>query len=213
MRLVILAAGRSERLRTPDGRPKQFVEVGGRMLVHHLLELSHALRLEPLVITRPEWTADFRAAGAEVLVEESPVSLLATLYHGRDFLREPFAWIGGDMLFTDFAPLQRLMADHLERGAFTSFFYTRKRRFKARFGLTPEPRAEISWESGLPFSIPNFLMSSPEVLSYLEREPRGNYLQWAIDTGRPLLYREYRAPVFEIDTPENLAEARLCFGS
>lgn len=200
-------------MRTPDGRPKQFVEVGGRTLIDHLLELSRGLRMEPLVITRPEWMADVRTTGAEVLVEETPVSLLATLYHGRDFLREPFAWIGGDMLFTKVAPMQRLVADHLEQGAFTSFFYTRTRRFKVHFELTPGPRVEISWESELPFSVPNFLMSSPEVLSCLEREPLGNYLQWAIDTGRPLLYREYRAPVFEIDTPEDLAEARRHFGS
>ena len=182
------------------------------MLIERLLELGHALRLEPLVITRPEWTADFRATGAEVLVEEAPVSILTTLYHGRDFLREPFAWVGGDMLFTDFVPLERLVADHLERGAFTSFFYTRTRRFKVRLGLTPGPRVEISWESGLPLSVPNFLVSSPEVLSSLERAPQGNYLQWAIDTGQPLLYREYLAPVFEIDTPEDLAEARGHFG-
>jgi hypothetical protein len=32
-----------------------------------------------------------------------------------------------------------------------------------------------------------------------------------IEAGEPVLFREYAAPVFEIDTPEDLAEARRFF--
>ena len=43
-------------------------------------------------------------------------------------------------------------------------------------------------------------------------DPNANYMRGVIAAGQPFLFREYPAPVFEIDTPEDVAEARRFFG-
>src|SRR6202035_2917467 len=182
-----------------------------RTLLDRHLELARYLGLAPLVVTRPELAADFRRAGAPVLEEARPTGILATLYHARHLLGRPFCWLGGDMLFADPAPLRDLLAAHRQLGSRCSFLYCRGDRFKAKVAFAPAPRVTVTREGAHAFSIPNFLVQSPEMFPYMAADPNGNFLQAAIAAGEPILYREYAGPVFEIDTPRDLAEARAHF--
>ena len=212
MHLLLLAAGQGTRLRPLTGpRPKLFLEVGGRTLFERHLEIAALLNLSPLVVTCPEYEADFRRAGVETLVEASPYHPLGTLYYARQVIRETFCWTGGDMLFTDPGPLRELLSEHLAGGYAVSSLYCRTDRFKAKLRLLPEPEVVVTREAGYPLSIPNFLVQEPRVFSYMMPEPHGEFLQRMIEAGEPVLFREYTAPVFEIDTPEDLAEARRFF--
>ncbi|HEX9942462.1 MAG TPA: hypothetical protein VGG03_10625, partial [Thermoanaerobaculia bacterium] len=110
------------------------------------------------------------------------------------------------------APLKELVEGHLERGAVASFFYCRTDRFKAKLRLDPGPEVVVTREPGYPLSIPNFHVHSPKVFSYMASDPQGNFMQPLLAAGEPVLFREYPARVFEIDTPEDLAAARRYFG-
>ena len=66
-------------------------------------------------------------------------------------------------------------------------------------------------EPGHPFSIPNFLVCEPKIFPYMSLDPY-NFLQRVIEAGDPVLYREYPARAFELDTPQDLEEARRYFG-
>lgn len=116
------------------------------------------------------------------------------------------------MLFSDLAPLQELAAAHREQGAVTSFFYCRTSRFKAKLRLDPGPEVVVTRAPGHPLSIPNFLVCEPRIFRYMPPDPHANFLQRAIDAGDPVLFREYTAQVFELDTPQDLEEARRFFG-
>lgn len=211
MRLAVLAAGLGSRLREEcGGRPKQLLTVGGRTLLDRTAELARCLGAEPLVVTRPEMAGAFR--GMEVVVEEAPSGLLGTLYHAREHLREDFCWIAGDMLFTDPAPLQELVALHRDQGSSHSFFYCRTDRFKLKVRLGLPVEVALTREPGYSLSVPNFHVCSPRIFSYMAPDPHANYLQRMILVGEPILCREYTAPVFEIDTPEDLAAARRFYG-
>jgi NDP-sugar pyrophosphorylase family protein len=214
MKLTILAAGLGTRLQSETGgRPKSFLEVGGRSLFSRFVELAELLGAEPLVVTRPELAEELRRTGAEVLVEEEPVGTLETLYYARGSISGDFCWIAADMLFTDLAPLGELAAWHLARKPIASFFYCRTSRFKAKVRFDGDrPEVVVTREPGYALSIPNFLVCSSRIFSYMGSETEGNFLQRAIDAGEPVLFREYTAPVFEIDTPADLAEARRYFG-
>jgi NDP-sugar pyrophosphorylase family protein len=187
MKMVILAAGRGSRLAAESaGLPKQLLEVGGRTLLERQL--------------------------VEVLVEEEPAGILGTLYHARTAVQGPFCWIAGDMLFTDPAPLADLVSEHLEAGVGASFFFCRTSRFKAKLLPGNPPAVFASREEGHPFSIPNFWLHSSRVFSYLAPEPEdGQHMLKLIAAGEPIRFHEYTAPVFEIDTPEDLAAARRFF--
>jgi CTP:molybdopterin cytidylyltransferase MocA len=212
MKLVILAAGWGSRLWSEAGRsPKMFLEIGGRTLLERQLDIAAFIGLEPLVVTRPELAAEFRRTGVEVLVEESPTGILATLYHARAALDRPFCWMGGDMLFTDPAPLAALVADHLAGNFTVSFFFRQSTRFKAKLVPGPPVEVVVTWEPGYSLSIPNFWVLSPEVLAHMAPDPNANYMRGVIAAGQPFLFREYPAPVFEIDTPEEVAAARRFF--
>lgn len=213
MKMAILAAGQGSRLRgETGGRSKVFLEIGGRTLLDRLLDVAALLRAEPLAVTRAEFAEDFQRAGVEVLVEEEPRGILTTLQHARDRLRETFCWAAGDMLFTDPAPLRDLATAHVEQGRTASFFYCRTDRFKPKLLLDPLPEVVITREPGYSRSLPNFLVHEPKVFAAMSLEPVNGYLQRLIAAGEPVLIREYSAPVFEIDTPEDLAEARRFFG-
>lgn len=213
MKMAILAAGLGTRMRAvSNGRPKIFLEVGGRSLLDRLLGIAALFGAEPLVVTRPELADEFRLLGLEVLVEESPEEMLGTLYHAHSALQETFCWVAGDMLFSDPAPLSELVAAHREKGAVVSFFYCRTSRFKAKLRLDPGPQVVVTREPGYAFSIPNFLVSEPKVFTYMSSDPHGNFLQRSIDAGDPVLFREYPGRAFELDTPEDLEEARRYFG-
>jgi NDP-sugar pyrophosphorylase family protein len=212
MKLAILAAGQGSRLRgETGGRSKIFLEVGGRTLLDRLLDVAALLRAEPLAVTRSEFAEDFRCAGVEVLVEEEPSGILSSLFHARDRLQETFCWAAGDMLFTDPGPLRDLAAAHVGQGRTASFFYCRTDRFKPKLRLEPSPEVVITREPGYSLSLPNFLVHEPKVFSSMSLDPVNSYLQRLIAAGEPVLIREYSAPVFEIDTPEDLAEARRFF--
>jgi NDP-sugar pyrophosphorylase family protein len=213
MKMAILAAGQGSRLRTETGgRPKLLADVAGRSLLDRQLDVACRIGAEPLVVTRPELAEDFRRTGMEVLVEDEPAGILGTLYHARGALEETFCWLAGDMLFTDPAPMAELVAAHLEQERVASFFYCRTDRFKLKLRPGPSPEVVLTREPGYPLSIPNFHVQSPKVFSYMAPDPNGNYLQDLIAAGEPILVREYPAPVFEIDTPEDLAKARRFFG-
>ncbi|HYO15450.1 MAG TPA: NTP transferase domain-containing protein [Thermoanaerobaculia bacterium] len=210
MKLAILAAGLGTRLRSETlGRPKTFLEVGGRSLFSRYLELAALLEAEPLVVTRPEFEEVFRRTGAGVLVEAAPVGMIETLSYLRGHVSGDFCWIAADMLFTDLAPLKELLAVHRAGGPILSFFYCRTDRFKAKV-LLQETRPEIvvTRSPGYALSIPNFVVCSDRIFSYLDREPLEDFAQRAIAAGEPVLVREYTAPVFEIDRPADLDEAR-----
>lgn len=212
MHLLLLAAGQGTRLRPLAGpRPKLFLEVGGRTILDRHLEIAAHLNLSPLIVTRPEFETDFRRAGVETLVEESPCHPMGTLYYARQVIQETFCWVGGDMLFTDPEPLRELLSEHLAGGYAVSSLYCRTDRFKAKLRFSPEPEVVVTREAGYPLSIPNFLVQEPRAFSYMMPEPHSEFLQRMIAAGEPVLFREYAAPVFEIDTPEDLTEARQFF--
>jgi NDP-sugar pyrophosphorylase family protein len=217
MRMVVLASGRGSRLAAvTGGRPKLLVEVGGRTLLDRLIELGDEIGATPLVVTRPELAADLLDAGVEVLLEDAPAGLLQTLWRARDWVPGPFCWVTGDLLFSDPAPLRKLVADHVATGSYASFLYCRTERFKLK--LVPGgpaalvPRVEVTRAPGFAFSVPNFLVHSAAAFDDLAEEPRDDYLQRAIDRGERVLCREYTGEVFEIDTPEDLTAARRSLG-
>lgn len=213
MRIVILAAGLGTRVReVSGGRPKAFLQVGreGETILGRLLDFAGDLGLDPLIITRPELAHHFERY-AELCLEAEPVGMLTTLYQARHVVREPFVWVASDMVFSDHAPLERLVAEY-EPETFASFFFARTERFKAKIRFEPRltviPDRDGAWSC----SIPNFMVQSHRVFDYLEGAPEStpetNFFQRALDAGEPVTYREYPAPVFEIDTPAHLEEAR-----
>ena len=216
MKLVILAAGLGTRLRRESGpRPKSLLEVGGISIFDRLLDLAGFIGLEPVVATRPEFVADFRRPGVDVLVEENSPHIMVTLANAcRRLPPDPLCWVGADMLFTDPAPLKELVETHLAGDCFCSFLYCRTDRFKAKLELEPEPAVTAIRGGTFELSIPDFLVQSARVAPWLPggwEEPRTNFLQRAIERGERMYFREYTAPVFEIDTPADLAEARRYF--
>src|ERR1700749_3238457 len=55
MKMVIPAAGLGTRLgQASNGRPKVLLDLGGETILDRLLSLASDLRLDPLVVTRPE---------------------------------------------------------------------------------------------------------------------------------------------------------------
>lgn len=213
MRLVILAAGLGTRLRSEThGGPKVLLEVAGLTVLDWIVDLSEQLGVEPLVVTRPEYAGECRRAGVDVLVEQVPTGMINTLFYSRSRIGdEPFGWIGGDMLFSEPAPLKALLETHKAQGNFASFFYCRNERFKAKLALEPEPRVAITRQGRWPYSIPNFLLHSGAAFHYMEAEPRDQFLQRGIENGERILAREYPYEVFELDTPLDLAQARQYF--
>jgi NDP-sugar pyrophosphorylase family protein len=215
MKMIVLAAGLGTRMRAvTGGRPKLFVEVGGMTLLDRLVAMAEIADLEPVVVTRPELVADFRGTGLDVLVEEELTAPMVTLSNTRRHLREPFVWIAGDMLLTDLAPVRAIVQAHREEGSAGSFLYARTDRFKAKLSLRPQPEVLVTREGTHSYSLLTFGVQSPRLFDYLPGDlgaPRENFVQRAIEHGEPLLFREYRAPVFEIDTPDDLAAARRCF--
>lgn len=214
MKMIVLAAGLGTRMRAvTGGRPKLFVEVGGMTLLDRLLALAEIADLEPVVVTRPELVPEIRRTGVDVLVEEEPTAAMVTLSNTRRHLQEPFVWIGGDMLLTDLAPVREIVRAHREEGSEGSFLYVRTDHFKAKLSLRP-PEVLVTREGTHTCSLLNFGVQSPRLFDYLPGDlhtPRDNFVQRAIEHGHPLLFQEYRAPVFEIDTPDDLAAARRCF--
>lgn len=231
MRMLILAAGRGLRLRAETGGgPKQLVDVGGRTLLERLLALGRALDLAPLVVTRQAAAPAFHAAlasatvdgmdavpgggaarpsQAEVLAIDETPDMLATLIRARHRLAEDFLWLGGDTLLTDPEPLRALLAAHVAERPYGSFLYRRSDRHLAKLRpKVPVPRVTLTREGDFPFSLPNVGIQGEAAFADLAIEPRGEYLQRALDRGERLELREYTAPVFEIDTPADLAAAR-----
>lgn len=216
MKLVILAAGQGTRLRRETGpMPKSLLEVGGVSIFDRLLDLAAFIGLEPVVVTRPEFVAAFRRPGVEVLVEENSPHIMVTLANAcRRLPPDPLCWVGADMVFTDPAPFKSLVETHLASGSFCSFFYCRTDRFKAKLELEPEPAVTVIRGGEFELSIPDFLVQAARVAPWLPggwEGPRTNFLQRALERGERMHFREYAAPVFEIDTPADLEEARRYF--
>jgi NDP-sugar pyrophosphorylase family protein len=209
MRMVVLAAGNGSRLRSVTrGGPKQLVDVGGRTLLDRLLGLGRELELSPLLVTRADHAACFQAEGLEVLTVPETPDMLATLYGARPRIEDDFVWIGGDTLLTDAESIRELLAAHLAEGAYASFLYRRSDRHLAKLALSsPVPRCELTRAGAFPYSLPNFGIQSAASFSDLAVEPRGEFVQRLLDRGERVRFREYTAPVFEIDTPEELAAA------
>jgi NDP-sugar pyrophosphorylase family protein len=210
MEMIVLAAGQGTRLRElTGGRPKHLLEAGGMTILDRHLAFAESAGLAPVIVTRAELAEDFRGRGAEVIVEEAPWEMITSLHFVRSHVREPFVWVGGDMLFTDFAPLCQLIAAYRDGGYAAAFPYCRSRRFKGKLSLDPEPQVRVTRQGDFPFSIPNFAVQSLRMFDYLPgdfSDPAGNYLQRALDQGEPVLFQEYGAPVFEIDTAADIAE-------
>jgi len=215
MKLIVLAAGLGTRMHAvTDGRPKQLVEVGGMTLLARHAAMAEAAGLEPVVVTRPEFVAELGRTGMEVHVEEDLTDMLVTLSNTRRWMREPYAWVGGDMLLTDFAPVREIVRAHLASGSEGSYLYARTDRFKAKLTLSPTPEVTVTREGKYPFSILSFGVHSPRMFGYLPgalTSPRETFLQVAIERGERVLFREYYAPVFEIDRPADLDAARRYF--
>jgi choline kinase len=219
MRMVVLAAGNGCRLRSETGgRPKQLLDIGGRTLLDRLLALGRALDLSPLIVTRPAhaetFAAAIAAAGAAagvMAIEETP-EMLASLYEIRGLVGEDFVFLGGDILLLDPGPIRELLRTHLAERPYGSYLYRRSARhaMKMRPG-SPVPRVSLRGKGDYPYSLPGFGIQCAASLADLGLVPRGEYLQRALDRGERLRFQEYTPPVFEIDTPEDLAEARRYF--
>jgi len=211
MRLVILAAGQGLRLRSETGgRAKLLLDVGGGTILDRAIELAAALDLSPLVVTRREH-ADEIGRYAEVRVENESQDIMDTLYRSRSLLTETFCGIGGDTVFSDPAPVRELLSLHRQEGSAGSIFYCQTDRFKSKLQLEPSLRFTVTREGRHALSSPNFMIQEPELLDDMAPSPRNRFVQRAIDRGDPISFREYASPVFEIDTPEDLAEARRYF--
>ncbi len=76
---------------------------------------------------------------------------------------------------------------------------------------SPVPRVTLTRQGDFPFSLPNVGIQCAASFADLEIGPRGEFVQRALDRGERIHFREYRAPVFEIDTPADLAAARRHF--
>lgn len=217
MKLVVLAAGLGTRMREQTGgAPKHLLDVAGTTLLGRVVELAEFLGLEPLVVTRPEFEEAFRGQGVDVVVEGPTPDMIITLSRARRHVQGTFAWMGGDMLFADPVPLKELLEGHFTTNSFCSFFYCRTDRFKAKLHFRPEPEVLVTRQGEHTLSIPNFLVQSHEAFAYMDEhlvgDPRANFLQRAIEEGKPVFFQEYRGRVFEIDTPADLEEARRYFG-
>ncbi len=216
MRLVILAAGRGLRLREESGgHAKILLDVAGRTILDRAVGLAAHLGLDPLVVTRREHAAEIGRT-AEVLVEDEPADILETLYFARGALRETFCWMGGDLVFADWEPHRELLAAHVSEGYSSSFFHCRTDRFKAKlhFGATGASlKVQVTREGVHEWSIPTFLVQSTHLLADMGNPPLYGFLQRAIDRGDPIQTCLYEAPIFEIDTPADLAAARRFFAS
>jgi choline kinase len=210
MWMVVLAAGNGSRLRQETGgAPKQLVEIDGRTLLDKLLELGRLLQLAPLVVTRPAHAARFRRPGVEVLTAVETPDMLATLWSARRRVEEDFLWVGGDTLLTDPEPIRALLRRHLAERPYASFLYRRSARHLAKLALaSPVPRVVLTREGSFPYSLPNFGIQSAASFADLAVEPRGEYVQRALDRAERITFCEYAAPVFEIDTAEDLEAAR-----
>lgn len=216
MKLVVLAAGLGTRLRQESGGlPKSLLDVGGVSLFDRLVDLADFIGLEPVVATRPEFAADFRRRGADVMIVEDSPHIIETLASAcRRLPPGPLCWVGADMLFTDPAPLRTLVESHLAVDSFFSFNFCRTDRFKVKLELTPEPAVTVTRQEGFALSVPNFLVHAERVTPWLPgdlADPRGNFVQKAIERGERIFFQEYRPAVFEIDTPADLEEARRHF--
>jgi choline kinase len=216
MKLIVLAAGLGSRMQAvTNGRPKQLVEVGGMTLLARHAAMAEAVGMEPVVVTRPDLVTHFRRTGIDVRVEPNLTDdMLETLSNTRRWVRGPYAWVGGDMLIADFAPVRQIVEAHFAENASASFLYARTDRFKAKLTLAPRPQVLTTREGSHPFSVLNFGVHAPCMFAYMPgdpRSPRGNYLQRSLEGGEPVLWREYHAAAFEIDTPADLAEARRHF--
>jgi choline kinase len=213
MRMVVLAAGNGCRLRSETaGGPKQLVDVGGRTMLERLLALGRLLGLAPLVVTRQAQEAALAAAGLDMLIVEETPYMLATLRLARRRVEGDFLWMGGDTLLTDPEPVRELLASHLAERPYGSFLYRRSDRHLAKLRPgEPVPRVTLTREGDFPFSLPNFGIQGAASFADLDVDPRGEYVQRALDRGERIEFREYTAPVFEIDTPADLAAARRYF--
>lgn len=214
MKMVILAAGLGSRLRESMGsRHKILADLGGETILDRLLGLGRELRLEPTIVTRPEFAADFRDVPAEVLVEEKPINLLTTLYQTRHLVPEdqPFVWVGGDMVFTETGPLRELIQAHRPQD-FASFLVCRTDRFKAKVRFEPDFEFDVTREGEWSLSLPTFVVQSPRLFPLLEPRLDSLYpLKPALAAGETVSFRDYLPKAFEIDTPLDLAEARAHF--
>lgn len=210
MKMVILAAGLGTRMRESMGsKPKILADLGGETILDRLLALAGELRLDPMIVTRPEFAADFSDVPAEVLVEEQPIGLLTTLYQTRDLIHEPFVWVGGDMVFSETGPLRELVEGHRPED-FASFLVCRTDRFKAKVRFEPELEFALTREGDWSLSLPTFVVQSPRLFSLMEVEGiEPDYpMMAALAAGETLAFRDCFPKVFEIDTPLDLAEAR-----
>ncbi len=215
MKLIILAAGLGTRMQAvTGGRPKLFVEAGGMTLLERLVALAGTADLEPVVVARPESEAQIRAAGVEVWLEKGTPDIMVTLSNTRRHVREPFAWVAGDMMICDAGPVVDLVSAFRAGSWEAAFLYVRSARFKAKFVLHPRPEVLVTRKGSHSFSLVGFGLQVPRLFSFLPgdfRTPRENYLQRALDAGAPVLFREYPGEVFEIDTPADLEAARGYF--
>ena len=211
MKMVILAAGLGSRMRECLGsKPKLLADLGGETILDRFLAMARELRLEPAIVTRPEYAADFRDVPAEVLVEERPVGIITTLYQTRDLIPgdEPFVWVGGDMVFTETQPLRELIESHRPED-FASFLVCRTDRFKAKVRFEPHFEFVVTREGEWSLSLPNLGIQSPRLFSFEERNPELIYpFRTALAAGETFAFRDCPSKVFEIDTPLDLAEAR-----
>ena len=209
MKMVILAAGLGSRMReTMGSKPKILADLGGETILDRLLATGRELRLDPIIVTRPEFAADLRDVPAEVLVEERPAGLLTTLYQTRDFVEGPFVWAGGDMVFADPEILRELVENHRPED-FASFLVCPTDRFKAKVRFEPEFEFDVTREGSWTLSLPTFVVQSPRLFSFLDGNPEPIYpLRSAMAAGETFSFRDCLSEVFEIDTPLDLAAAR-----
>lgn len=212
MKMVILAAGLGSRMHASlGGKSKILADLGGETILDRLLASCRELRLDPMIVTRPEFAADFRHVPIEVLVEERPVGLMTTLYQARGVfrdVREPFVWVAGDMVFSEPGVIRELVERHRPED-FASFLVCKTDLFKAKVRFEPEFDFDVTREGQWTLSLPTLAVQSPRLFSFMNGDPNAIYpLFPALAAGETFGFRDCLSEVFEIDTPVDLAAAR-----
>lgn len=206
MNLIIAAAGYGTRIQSiTKGKPKQFLKIKQKTLIQYYIELAKFLNIEPIIITNPTFKKDFRKTRVKILIEEKPKNFMTTLYYAKRIADDNFCYILGDMYFSQFGPLKKLLKNHLKDNYLSSYLYVKNSAFKTKLRFKPKIKLKISWgkNENYPYSLPNFFIQNKKIFEYM-KIPRKNFANRTVKAKEKINFLEYKAITKEIDTPKDL---------